>query len=520
MTTWGCAERYAAGMMAEAIGARVLKEADPELAGRCLRQAELEAEAYLAGAVKDWRSRGWLPLRYASIGLAFLELYRTSGKDRYGEEAARCGDELVACQEQSLAWNDQGITGFWYEGPKRTHPFAHASGDGHHAYLLVELCREFPNHPSWMKWYAALRIYATFYAQATSRYLTPYGIPAFSLHGGPNARCDYWDRVRALGKSRKLDFQFERLVRVGKLYVVRIRNCNSALNTSAMTLAAVAAIARDPQAERLAQHCFQWMVGRNPFSRSQVWDVGYRFREQPHYVATHDEMPGSIAAKGIDGRLDGDPQYHDEPFSDPLPRCVINEVFIAQSQHLLNAGYELAFVPRLAGAVRGPGRPAEIIARFAGTDRVAARSPVDREGKYELVLPGGGTYDVECGPVRRREFVATAADCRDFDIDLEREVALSLECPDAVRPGREFEVCVRVDRLGTGTSRRPVDLTLRTHNLACADPHQVVALTGRREHVTFRLTPQRAAEPFIVLVVPDGQLYRRAEAMGVVERGG
>jgi hypothetical protein len=123
-----------------------------------------------------------------------------------------------------------------------------------------------------------------------------------------------------------------------------------------MMLAAAADVARDPQAEAMAQRCLQWMVGRNPFSRSQIWEVGHRFREQPHYAATHDEMPGSLPAKGIDGRLDGDAAYHDEPYSDPLPRCVINEVCIAQSQYLLNAGRELAFSPTVKAWCAAPRR--------------------------------------------------------------------------------------------------------------------------------------------------------------------
>jgi len=400
---------------------------------------------------------------------------------------------------------------------------SHNSGDGRYAYLLVELCRGFPNHPSWVNWYASLRIYATFYARATSRHLTPYGVPAFSLHGGPDARYNYWDWVSALGqrKRQKLDFQFDRLVRVGKLYLVRIRNCNSALNTNAMTLAAVAAIARDPQAESLAQHCLQWMVGRNPFSRSQIWDIGCRFREQPHYVATHDEMPGSIACKGIDGRLDGDPKYHDEPFSDPLPRCVINEVCIAQSQHLLNAGYELAFPPRLAGIVRGDNRPAEVVARFAGTDQIAARSPVSDRGQYALTVPGGGTYDIECGPVRRREFIASATDCGDFDLHTERETALLVKCPERVGPGDAFDVRVRVRRLVPGASRIRIMLSLRLHNLECREPRRIVTLADEREvGVTFKVIPQRASEPFLILVVPDGKLCKRGEAMGVVQGRG
>ena len=522
LTTWQSVERYITGMTAEAAAARLLRNVDPELADRCLKQARLEAEAYLTGAMKNWRDRP-SPLKYSSVGLTFLELYRTTGEDRYREEAARCGDELTACQERSLAWNNLGITGFWYEGPKRQHPYAGGSGDGHPAYLLAELCRALPDHPSWITWYAALRIYARFYAQATSEYLSPFGVPAFSLHDGPGQPYQYWDHVRVIGRPehQKLDFQFDRLIRVGNRYLVRIRNANSALNMNGATLAAVADLAADPRTEAMARRCFQWMLGRNPFSRSQVWGIGYRYREQPHYVATHDDMPGSIAAKGIDGRLDGDPLYHDEPFSDPLPRCVINEVCISQSAYFLTAGRELAFPPRLAGTVRGKSRPKEMLARFAGTDQVAARAPLDENGHYSLTLPGGGAYDIVCGPVCRRQFVASAADWHDFDLDMAREIAVSAECPQKVYPGEPFELEVAVRRLGQEpTAGDRHQLRLRLYNLTSPQPEKPVDLAGKRAAaVRFTLTARRPSEPYLVLIVPDGQLRKRAECLGVVGSG-
>ena len=521
MTTWQCAERYVAGMMAEAIAARLMRMADPALADRCLEQARLEAEAYLTGAMKDWRSSGWLPLRYAAVGMAFLELYRATDDERYAKEAARCGDELAACQERSLAWNKLGLTGFWYEGPKRQHPFAHSAGDGRCAYLLAELCREFPSHSAWMEWYAALRIYTTFYALRSAEYLTPYGVPAFSLHDGPKQPYQYWDHARVTGqrKSQKLDFQFDRLVRVGHRYLVRVRNTTGSLSMNAATLAAVADVARDPAAEAMAQRCFQWMLGRNPFSRSQVWGVGYRYREQPHYVATHAEMPGSIPCKGIDGRLDGDGQYHDEPFSDPLPRCVINEVCIAQGGYFLNAARELALPPRLSGVIRGGTRPAEVVARFAGMDEVAARARVDDKGEYALTLPGGGWYDIECGPVCRREFVATATSRRGFDIDLAREISVAVECPARVQPGVRFSVRVQVQGLSETAAASRHELRLRLHNVECPDAQRTVAVPGRHKvTATFSAVAKRPSEPFLILAVPDGQLAKRGEAMGVVGR--
>lgn len=516
MTTWNCVERYVAGMMAEAIAARVLREADPKLADRCLRQAKTEAEAYLTGARKDWQGN-WMPLRYASVGLAFLELYRTTHEDCYRDVAVRCGDGLVACQEQGLAWNDVGVTGFWYEGPERRHPFAGSSGDGLQAYLLAELCRALPDHPSWIEWYSALRIYARFYALATAEYLTPYGVPAFSLHDGPDQPYSYWDIVHVLGekKSRKLDFGFDHLVRIGPRYLVRIRHATSALNMNAATLAAVADLAHDPRSEGMAQRCFEWMLGRNPFSRSQIWGIGYRYREQPHYVATHDEMPGGIPCKGIDGRLDGDGAYHDEPYSDPLPRCVINEVCIIQGAYFLTAGRELAFAPRVSGVVQGPDRPAEILARFAGSDVVAARAQIGETGEYALTLPCGGDYEIGCGPIRRREFIASATDRTAFRLDLGREIVLSMECPETVRPGAPFEARVRARSLGKEPGTH--ELALRLHNATCGKAQQTIAVPAGGEAVAaFALTATRPSEPFLVLAIPDGELDKRCEALGVV----
>lgn len=519
LTTWQSVERYIAGMMVEALAARTLRETDPELAERCLRQARLEAEAYLTGAMKDWREHP-SPLKYASVGLAFLELYLTTGEARYRDEAVRCGDELAACQEQCLAWNNLGITGFWYAAPGRRHPYAGGTGDGHPAYFLAELCRALPDHPSWISWYAALRIYARHYALSTTEFLTPYGIPAFSLHDGPKQPYHYWDMVRVLGESgsQKLDFQFDRLARVGQRYLIRIRNANSALPMNAATLAAVADLAQDADAEAMAHRCLQWMLGRNPFSRSQVWAIGHRYREQPHYVATHDEMPGGIPCKGIDGRMDGDGRYHDEPFSDPLPRCVINEVCISQSAYFLNAGRELAFQPTLNGTIVGEQRPNEITARFAGAEEIAARTRIDVQGNYTLTLPGGGRYEIHCGPIRRSCFVASATCSHGFDFDLAREIGVAGQCPEVVRPGEPFQLQVDVRRLGRGTGDGRHRLSLRLHNLTCQDPKATVDLTGETSAcVTFDLVPKRPAEPFLILVIPNGQLQKRAEWMGVVQ---
>jgi len=196
---------------------------------------------------------------------------------------------------------------------------------------------------------------------------------------------------------------------------------------------------------------------------------------------------------------------------------VINEVCISQGAYFLCAARELAFAPRLHGIVRGKGRPAEVLARFAGTDQLAARGPLAENGDYSLTLPGGGWYDIVCGPVRRCHFVATSSDCR-LDLDLEREVVVSLDCPEEVRPGTPFELRVEVKAVGREAVGRHT-LDLRLHSLTCAEPHQQVDTGGKRAGVvSFTLNPERATEPFLVLVVPDGQVAKRAECMGVVSR--
>lgn len=521
MTTWMTVERWIRGLAATATAARVLAQSDPELAGRCLEQANAEAEAYLTGALKDWRETAPSVIKFSSVGTSFLELWRTTGDERSLAEAVRCGNEVVACQEKGLGWNEQEITGFFYGDLSRRYPYAGEGGDGRQAYFLAELCRALPGHPDWMGWYAALRIYADFYALRSAQYLAPYAVPAYTLHGGPDQPRRYWENVSVLGEqgSQPLDFRFDSLVAVGDRSLVRIWAANPSLSVHGAALAAAADVCRSAEAEAMAQRCLQWLVGRNPFSRSQVWEIGHRFREQPHYVAMHDEMRGSVGCKGIDGRLDGDGVYHDEPFSDPLPRCVINEVHIAASARLLNAGVELGFRPTVRGRVRGEEPPAEVVARHAGSGTVAARASVGEGGDYELTLPSGGAYELECGDVRRAQFIASSARLTGYDFQPGREFAVELICPERVSPGRPFEAMVRVRRLGEAAddSAEPLRLTLLLHNLTC-DVASVVLQVGDAGEAerSLALTPVRAAEPFIAMVVPGGCLELRAEAVGVV----
>ena len=520
MTTWMTVERWIRALAANAAAARVLADEDPELAARCLDQARAEAEAYLTGALRDWRDTSPSVIKYSSVGTSFLELFRTTGDERYATEAVRCGNEVVACQEQGLGWNDLGITGFFYGDLSRSYPYAGGGTDGRQACFLAELCRALPDHPDWMRWYAALRIYADFYARPTAEYLAPFGVPAHTLHGGPDQPRRYWEIVSVLGDtgSRPLDFQFDRLVPVGDRSLVRICGANPSLSMHGAALAAAADLCRSAEAEAMAHRCFAWLLGRNPFSRSQVWAIGHRYREQPHYVAMHDEMRGSIGCKGIDGRLDGDPVYHDEPFSDPLPRCVINEVHIAAAARFLSAGVELGFPPTVAGTVTGEARPDHIVARYEGTEVTAATAAIDQDGRYRLSLPSGGTYELQCGEVRRALFVASAARLEDYDLDLDGEIEVGLTCPERVRGTRPFTARLTLRRLGAPAAEPAgVRIELRLHNLACDDALLSVEVpaTGDAE-IDLTLTPERADEPFIAMAIPDGCPAKRAEAVGMV----
>jgi len=512
MTLWYAVHRYITAVSAEAAAARLVKDADPGLADRCLKQARLEAEAYLTGAEKDWRAHEEC-LKHGSVGLAFLEMYRATGDERFKKEAVRCGDDLVGLQEQGLAWNDKGITGFWYRSRKARHPHGGTQGDGRHVHVLCELCREFPDHPSWMTWYAAVKIHVEFFALATSKYSTPYGLPAYCLHDGPKQPRMWWF-------FKRHDFQFDRLMRVGSRYLMRIFTTNRWLPMTAAALAAAADVGNDPRAEAMAHRCFQWILGRNPFSRSQQWEVGHRFREQPHFVFMHGEMPGALAARGMCGirRWGTDAKYLDVPCTDCLPHVALNEVCLTATDQYLTAGVELAFSPTLSGVVRGKEVPREVVAGFDDGREVLARAPVNERGEYRLTLPSGGTYTIACGRLKRRVFVASAANRKGFDLHTEREVDVSLECPSEVPFGAPFKVTVRVRRLGQGADADHV-LALRLHNLNCARPGETVNLAGKDEAtVEFELVPQRPSEPFLVLVVPDGELHKRAEAIGVVGR--
>jgi len=102
---------------------------------------------------------------------------------------------------------------------------------------------------------------------------------------------------------------------------------------------------------------------------------------------------------------------------------------------------------------------------FALLMACTARAPIDENGKYTLMPPGGGAYEIQCGPVCRRRFVASSTRLCKPDIEPQREIAVTTDCPQSVQPGTPFHLRVMDRRLDSGSRDGHHELRLRLHGV-------------------------------------------------------
>ena len=152
--------------------ARILKDVDPQRATQSLLAAEEDYRTTLQGR-SDWTAARRDEVALGT--LAAVELYRTTGKQSYAEEAARFGRLLLQCQEQRFV-DGIPLTGYFYESAKRQR-IAH---DNHESFewsplmALRALCETFPGHVDWMEWYGAAVLHSEYFYRQGSVISEPY----------------------------------------------------------------------------------------------------------------------------------------------------------------------------------------------------------------------------------------------------------------------------------------------------------------------------------------------------------
>jgi hypothetical protein len=290
---------------AGAIGYRMLRDRDPELAARSLAIAEDDWRHAVAGVEgpETWSTPAYAvaPVVLAGIGtIASLELFLATGKDEYARKAVELGRTIVASQQKEPVGSDFPLAGFFYRSPQRDTLFHqyHMGNDQAPIVALAGLIDAFPDHPERPDWLSAVALYAG-YQKATARTTEPYGVlPAYVYRDSDHLRmADYLGRYQASPEAFRA--QVLQGLPMGDGWYLRAfpvwfarRGNYGILLSQAKALATAARVLDDPAAADLARRQARWIVGQNPFAQSTMYGVGHDWAQQ--YSVSSGDMVGSL----------------------------------------------------------------------------------------------------------------------------------------------------------------------------------------------------------------------------------
>jgi hypothetical protein len=168
------------------------------------------------------------------------------------------------------------------------------------------LCEAFPDHPDWMTWYSSVVLHSEF-LKTISAYTEPYGVMPSSIYKDndylqvPESRREYFKRQVLngipLGKGNYL-----RLFPVWMDY----RGHFGTILPQAQALNYASRLRGDKECLELSVRQMEWVMGRNPFSQSTMYGLGYDF--PPIYTPSSGDIVGGLPV-GIQTRGDSDIPY-------------------------------------------------------------------------------------------------------------------------------------------------------------------------------------------------------------------
>ena len=295
------------------IAYRVLKEREPELAARALALAKDDWEHAIVG-VEDASTRhtpafAASQMELAGIGItASLELFKATTDMKYAVKAYELAQVILASQQTTPVGSGRGWNGFFYTAPNRDtlfHQF-HRGNDQAPIVALVQLLEAFPHHRNAQKWRDAVQLHLDFQKRGAATTAPWNVLPSYvyrtadaakevpdsgALHGA--TRAAYVEQVKAglpLGGDwylRAMPVAFARRGNYGPLLS----------QTKALSVAG--RFLRDSSALDLAHKQLQWVMGRNPFTQSTMYGVGYDWSQQ--YSVSSGDFYGSLPV-GIQSR--------------------------------------------------------------------------------------------------------------------------------------------------------------------------------------------------------------------------
>ncbi|MCK5705943.1 MAG: glycoside hydrolase family 9 protein, partial [Cyclobacteriaceae bacterium] len=491
----------------EALAFRVLKDDDPRLAAYTLKMAEEDwgyaVEGMAATKAQPNKSifRGTFDSdnvehEVVSLGIrASVDLWKATGNQQYREKAAEWAKVIVNSQQQRKPDWDIPITGFFYTSPAKEHilHYCHRGREQAPILALTALCEAFPDHPDWMNWYSSIALHSE-YLKTVARYTEPFGVFPASI---------YSDQEYLLAPdSRRESFRKQVLngIPLGKGHYLRLfpvwmdyRGHFGTILPQAKALASAGHLRGDLASAQLAQHQLEWVIGRNPFSQSNMWGEGYDF--PPLYTPLSGDMVGGLPV-GIQTRGD-----HDVPYWPVQNSWTYKEIWGYPVTSWISLMRDLAGPALVEGFAKS-----EIEFNETTFDQTILVNPELNTEKYRILLPQG-TYQVRCGEIETtRTFLPGAS----YQLDLRIANALDFEVTQTT--SAKGEVTIELNAWGTGIHQ----FNVRTNNLSLRQiKQQLILKQGMKGTLKWSGHISLQDMPWIAVIVPDEDLSQRKEVNGV-----
>jgi hypothetical protein len=378
---------------AAAIAHRVLKHRAPDVAARSLRVAEDDWRHAIAGVEgpTTWSTPAYetTPLELAGIGaLASIELFEATREQRYADKAVELARTIVESQQKRYIGSAFPLAGFFFTGPDRQtlfHQF-HRGNDQAPIVALARLIDAFPHHTDWIDWYATVALYAE-YQKRTAGATAPYAVlPAYVYRDTDHERLpDYYSRYQASPEAFRE--QVLHGVPMGDGFYLRAfpvwfarRGNYGVLLSQAKALATAAHVRRDTAAAALAEQQAQWIIGRNPFTQSTMYGVGYDWAQQ--YAVSSGDFVGALPV-GMQSR-----GITDVPYWPTQNMYVYKEVWVHPVSRWLWLMQDIAGLPLLD---TNEARPTRDLADTGHSPDFELETRTQRDGFVTIRLTASGS---------------------------------------------------------------------------------------------------------------------------------
>jgi hypothetical protein len=277
-------------IQAQALTSDLFKTIDPEYSKKCL-EAAIKCH--------EWCYNNFYANQAQELGsalLAYVELYKASGEEKYLDLAIYYADRVMELQTKESVDEITGVRGFFVNSTRDNRPSDHGWQSPQHVIGMCMLVEMFPNHAEAENWKESIRLYSEDYVAKLS-YLHTFHVTPRGLYikdpGGNNKIGEYWVRYLTL----TIDGVF-----------ANGTNCKMA--PSGIGLIYAAKILDNKDLVKIAQKQLDWIVGCNPLNMSSVEKVGYNQGDRMwnKWIEGPPLIPGAVM-NGIGGTLDEQPHY-------------------------------------------------------------------------------------------------------------------------------------------------------------------------------------------------------------------